>query len=302
MKTTGDGDSPADLENAIGRTRVEIGATLEALERQLAARNIVEKGLDMLNETMGGYEGVTRFVRDNPVPVALFGLGAAWLLASNTGLVDRVASSDIGSRASDLASNVGNRASDLASNVGNRASDLASNVAGKVGLGGSGDRALGHTGNPIVDEQGERDENGWMHQVSGAASGALRSARDSSGAVLNRAGGMAGDGYGRVADQISDTFERHPLIIGAVGLMAGALLAAVLPATEVENELLGETRDQLIDQATDLGTEAVTHVRDTAVKAVQAAAGAAASAAASAAAGAAATAAFDGKKDEKSSS
>lgn len=273
MTSTDSGDSPDDLEHAIGRTRVELGVTLEALERELTARQLVEKGLDMLNESIGGYEGVTRFVRDNPVPVALFGLGAAWLLASNTGLVDRV---------------VNDERVDAAKQ---RVSDMASSVADRVGLGGSSDsndRALGHTGNPIVDSESEAG-NGWMH-------GALRSARDSSGAVLSRAGDLAGGSYGRVADQVSDAFERYPLVIGAVGLMAGALLAAILPATETENEWLGETRDELFNRAETIGQEAVTHVKDAAVQAAQAAAGAAASAAASAATGAALGKGGDGGK------
>lgn len=275
MTTNESGESPDELEHAIGRTRVELGVTLEALERQLAARQLVEKGLDMLNESFGGYEGVTRFVRDNPVPVALFGLGAAWLLASNTGLVDRVVQDERVGAAK-------RRVSDMASDIGNRAGELASNVAGRVGIGSGGDdRALGHTGNPIVDQQGEGGDSGWMHQ----ASGALRSARDSGGAVLSRAGDLAGGGYGRVADQVADAFDRYPLVLGAVGLMAGALLGAVLPATEVENEWLGETREDLINRAEAAGQEAVTHVRDAAVQAAQAAAGAAASAATGAAFG-----------------
>jgi hypothetical protein len=271
MKASDDGDSPEELEHKIGRTRVDLGITIEALERQLAARQLVEKGLDMVNETLGGYDGVTRFVRDNPVPVALFGLGAAWLIAQNTGLVDRVVNDERVGAAT------------------RRAGELASNVAGRVGLGSSSEdsgRPLGHTGNAIVDQQSDND-SGWMHQVSGAAGGALRSARDSGGAVLSRAGDLAGGGYGRVADQITDTFERHPLVIGAVGLMAGALLAAVLPSTDVENEWMGETRDQLLEQAQEMGQDAVSTVRDTAVRAAQAAAGAAAGAAASAATGAA---------------
>ncbi|HEX2150568.1 MAG TPA: hypothetical protein VHG31_01060 [Stellaceae bacterium] len=202
-------------------------------------------------------------IRANPIPVALIGLGVAWLIANNTGMTDRV---------TDTASDMGRRVTDTASDMSRRASELATGAAQKVGLAGSGDRALGHTGHPMVDRSGEHSE-GWVHQVSDQASGALRSARDTSGAILNRVGSYAGAGG------VSDTFERNPLIIGAIGVMTGALIAALVPLSEVENELLGETRDDLWHRAEDLGEEAVQRVRDAAteaaVRAVDAATGAA---------------------------
>jgi hypothetical protein len=202
-------------------------------------------------------------IRANPIPVALIGLGVAWLIANNTGMTDRV---------TDTASDMGRRVTDTASDMSRRAGELATGAAQKVGLAGSGDRALGHTGHPMVDRSGEHSE-GWVHQVSDQASGALRSARDTSGAFFHRVGSYAGAGG------VSDTFERNPLIIGAIGVMTGALIAALVPLSEVENELLGETRDDLWHRAEDLGEEAVQRVRDAAteaaVRAVDAATGAA---------------------------
>jgi hypothetical protein len=209
-------------------------------------------------------------VRANPVPVALIGLGVAWLISNNTGMTDRVAgtASDMGRRVTDTAS----RVTDTASGLSRRAGELATGAAQKVGLASSGDRALGHTGHPMVDRDGENSE-GWVHQVSDQASGALRSARDTSGALLSRVGSYAGAGG------VSDAFERNPLIIGAIGLMTGALIAALLPMSEVENEMLGGTRDELWQRAEDFGEEAVQRVREAAteaaVRAVDAATGAA---------------------------
>ncbi|MGD9615274.1 MAG: hypothetical protein AB7H90_07075 [Alphaproteobacteria bacterium] len=202
-------------------------------------------------------------IRANPIPIALIGLGTAWLIANNTGMTDRVA---------DKASDMGRRVTDTASDVSRRAGELASGAAQKVGLASSGDRALGHTGHPMVDRDGDHSE-GWVHHMSDQASGALRSARDSSSALLNRVGSYAGAGG------ISETFERNPLILGAIGVMTGALIAALIPLSEVENELLGETRDELWHRAEDLGEEAVQRVREAATeaatRAVDAATGAA---------------------------
>jgi len=249
----------------------------------------------MLSEANESLQRSLDVIRTNPLPVALIGLGVAWLISNNTGVTDRVTETgrrvtdtatdmgrrvaDTSRRVTDTATDMGRRVADTsrrvadtASDISRRAGELATGAAQKVGIAGSGDRALGHTGHPMVDRDGEHGE-GWVHQMSDHASDALRSARDSSGALLHKVGSYAG------ADGVSDAFERHPLIIGAIGVMTGALIAALLPISEVENELLGGTRDELWQRAEDLGEEAVQRVREAAteaaVRAVDAATGAA---------------------------
>ena len=263
----------ADVERDIARTRGELALTLAALERRLAARYLADEGLKMLKDNLGDDYGVNRgleFVRNNPIPVARIGLGAAWLIASQTEAVDRIAR-DERIRAA------GRRVGDLASDLGNRAGEMASSAAQRIGMTGNGlgngvDRPLGHTGNPMIDQPGSGMGSGWMHQVTDRAQGVVRSARDSGGAMLDRAGESAG----RVADQIGDMFERHPLLIGALGMLAGGLLAALLPSTRVEDEWFGPSRDQLWNRAEKAGEETVTRVRDVAMRAADAAADAAA--------------------------
>ena len=260
----------AQIEREIDHTRRELAVTLAALERKLAARYLVEKGFDMFKDSLGDDYGLKRsleIVRANPVPIALIGIGAAWLLASNSGIVDRIAQDQRIEAAR-------RRVTGLASDVGNRAGELASTVAERVGIGGNGaDRPLGYTGNPMVDEAGARTTSaGWVHQMSDIAQDAIRSARDSGGAMLDRTQDQAG----RIADQVTDAFQRHPLLIGAIGVMAGAMIAALLPATRVEDEWFGGARDELWQRAEAVGQEAVSRVRETAVRAADAAADAAA--------------------------
>ena len=259
-----------EIEREIGHTRRELAVTLAALERKLAARYLVEKGFGMFKDTLGDDYGLNRgleVIRANPVPIALIGIGAAWLLASNSGVVDRVAQDQRIEAAR-------RRVTGLASDVGNRAGELASTVAERVGMSGnSADRPLGYTGNPMVDQPDARTAAaGWVHQVSDMAQDAIRSARDTGGAMLDR----TQDRAGQIADQVTDAFERHPLLIGAIGVMAGAMIAALLPRTRVEDEWFGSTRDELWQRAEAVGQEAVSRVRDTAVRAADAAADAAA--------------------------
>ncbi|MBV9966457.1 MAG: DUF3618 domain-containing protein [Alphaproteobacteria bacterium] len=259
-----------NVERDIARTRGELSVTLAALERKLAARTMIDEGLNMFKETLGDDYGLNRgleVVRANPIPVALIGIGAAWLIASQTNAVDRLAS-DERVRAA------GRRVSDMASNIGNRAGDMATSAAQRIGLGGNGtgngaDRPLGYTGNPMVDQPGgQTGSSGWVHQASGRAQGMLQSARDSGGAIVDRASD--------IADQVGDMFERHPLLMGAIGMLAGGIIAAFLPSTQVEDEWFGPSRDELWNQAEKAGGETVSRVRDVAMRAADAAADAAA--------------------------
>ena len=262
-----------DVEREIARTRGELSLTLAALERKLAARYLIDEGLNMFKDTLGEDYGLNRgldMVRANPGPVALIGIGAIWLMANKTNAVDRIAQDERIQAA-------GRRMADLASGIGNRAGEMATSVAQRVGIAGNGagngiDRPLGHTGNPMIDQPGGMSSDGWVHQASDRAQGMLQSARDSSGAMLDRAGESAG----RIADQVADTFERHPLLIGAIGMMAGVVIAALLPPTRPEDEFFGPTRDQWWNRAEEAGQETVSRVRNVAMRAADAAADAAA--------------------------
>jgi len=263
-----------NVEREIARTRGELTLTLAALERKLAARYLIDEGLNMFKDTLGEDYGLHRgleIVRNNPVPIALIGIGAAWLLATNTNAVDRIARDE-------RIQTARRRMTDLASDIGNRAGEMATSAAQRIGIAGNGagngaDRPLGHTGNPMIDQPGAgMSSDGWVHEVSDRAQGVLQSARDSSSAMLDRASESAG----RIANQVTDTFERHPLLIGAIGLMAGALIAALLPPSRTEDEWFGPSRDQLWNKAEEAGQETVTRVRDVAMRAADAAADAAA--------------------------
>lgn len=246
-------ETPAEAERQAARTRAELALTLDALEHKLAARQLVEKGFDMFNQNVGfdrlGQQSL-EIIRANPIPVALIGLGAAWLIAANTVPPEHLAAAR-------------RRMGGMASDLGNRASEMASTVGDKIGL--SGEQPLGHTGNPIVDDTADRRREGWLHQMTDATQGALRSARDTGGAML-------GDSANRAADQLVAAFERNPLVVGTIGVMAGALLAALLPMSRTESRLLADA--ELQRKASEVGGEAIARVRGVAAQTLHQAAAA----------------------------
>jgi hypothetical protein len=249
------------LEHGIGQTRAELALTVNALEDKLSTRHLVEKGLDMINDSIGGAEGINQgisrgltAVRSNPVPFALIAIGAAWLFASNTGIVDRLAQDErvraAGRRAGAMASDLGNRAGEMASDLGNRAGGYASDMAQRVGLTGNGSAGAG----------------GWVHQATDMAEETMQSARDSTNTLW-------------------DAVERNPLIVGGLGVFAGAILAILMPATRTEDQLLGGIREAFWDRAEQAGQQAAVAARKIAENAADIAADTAAQVARNAGAG-----------------
>lgn len=73
------GKDTAAIEHDIAATRAELGTVLDALERRLAPRHLVEKGMEMVKDTIEGNAGaVGDAVRAHPVPLALIGVGIGW--------------------------------------------------------------------------------------------------------------------------------------------------------------------------------------------------------------------------------
>jgi hypothetical protein len=99
--------SATEIETEIRRTRVELGLTLDALEHQLAPRHLIGKGVDMITRSIKGNQAIKgngaawvdigEAARANPIPLALIGVGVAWLLAANFGIAGGSAEGDTAS-------------------------------------------------------------------------------------------------------------------------------------------------------------------------------------------------------------
>ena len=92
-----------------------MNTTLDALEARRRARHSLGRDLRCIcypkpNESLQRSLDV---IRTNPLPVALIGLGVAWLISNNTGVTDRV--TETGRRVTDTATDMGRRVADTSS-------------------------------------------------------------------------------------------------------------------------------------------------------------------------------------------
>ncbi len=60
-----------------------------------------------------------------------------------------------------------------------------------------------------------------------------------------------------VQENVSWMLQEQPLVLGAIGLAAGAVIGAILPETEMENRTLGSARDELAQTAKSMAQERV---------------------------------------------
>lgn len=187
-----------------------------------------------------GFDDVTR---DNKIPLTLIGIGAAWLVVGNTELADRVMNDE--------------RVQAMRRRIGKLAGNMRSRDGAGHPRGGS---ILGPDGKPL-SRTGEDHDTNLVDQATGAATNAITSIREAASTVAERAGSarkFAGD----ASNQVTGRLPTHPWLIGVAGLVAGVVLAALVPLTRVEQDYIGEARENILDRAQQLGHSAAERVRE----------------------------------------
>lgn len=217
---------PEEIQAEIEQTRHHLDETLSALESRLTPGQLMDQGIDYLKRS-GARQYVSNLgetAKNDPLPLALVGIGLAWLMTSSGRRHDQLVS---GTSGQNSAGHMKERMSDTA----NRMSAKAQSARERAGQFGESARA----------RAGQIGES-----ARARASQIGQSARQLGESARQRAGQMR-EGYRHVVDE-------QPLAIGAVGLALGALLGAGAPRTRVERRLAGE-RDLDRERDDDRGFE-----------------------------------------------
>lgn len=272
--------SPDQIERELEEERRRLRGTADELSNRLSVGSLIDEAMTRFSGSGGEFgRNLGRSVRDNPLPVALIGIGLAWMMAGGQDATDRRDGAfgrfrsggdwdDREGRDDDYggyASMSGQRprhlrgddriggiprngrdphaGADSGRGVGEKARDAASSAA--VSVSDAASRAAGAAGS-AASSAGSA--------VSDAASATADAAR-SAGRSISRAGDeaywRARHHSRRAASGLDDLIERQPLVAGALAFAAGAALGGLTPNTRAENRLMGEHAEDLRSRAGD---------------------------------------------------
>lgn len=187
------------------------------------------------SESMRGfYEDLQAAVRDNPVPAALIGVGALWMLMGG-GRTTAAAGfvSGAASRAADTFSPVARSVADGARSMTDGLSNLASRASDAAGE--TIEAAKNTATSAMNTATGALRQTG--DELASGAESAQRSVARGATSVANTGSAFADS----VQSNLTETFERQPLLVGLIGAAIGAAIATAFPKTRIEEEYIGET-------------------------------------------------------------
>jgi|HubBroStandDraft_1064217.scaffolds.fasta_scaffold25696_4 hypothetical protein len=246
------GKSPGQIEEDISDTRAELGEILDELERKLAPRHLLERGLDMLKDGMSGdVGGIGETLRRHPVPLALIGIGIGWVaIRAATGR------GRLGEYGHDIRDRVSSAVQGAAGKVGEAAGQFRDKVAGMAATASTSSVAPAPYPTESAGYAYAREKSGaamakaWetAAEAGSAARDTIRQAQEAGSTVRQRAGQYASEAGDRLLgtrDRLTGLIEANPLAVGAVGFLAGSLLALMLPRSRIEAQLIGQTSEQI---------------------------------------------------------
>ena len=217
--------SPQEVQREVQQSRADVEETLEAIQERLSPGQMFEQVVDYMRSSNGSdfVRNLGTMVRDNPVPVALVGTGLVWLMLSSS------------------------RSTPAPIRWRGRSAGVV--WRDRHGGGLSEDAGQGAGWGESARETAREWSEGARSQARGVGDRARRlgaSARDrvsETGEQLWQGARDAGDRasyYGQRARRgFFDTLHEQPLVLGALGLAAGAAIGAALPTTDKEDEWLG---------------------------------------------------------------
>jgi uncharacterized protein YjbJ (UPF0337 family) len=232
-----DGQSPQEIERDIDETRADMRSTLETLEQRLSFDRLMQMTVGRVRERGGEFAGnLTEAATQNPVPMLLTSIGLGWMMLSSRHpprdpYEDEYRRSGPG--------------------IGDRIGGARDRMRGARERMGAGADRVGAEMHGAMDSA-----RGRMRHAADSTRDTLRHATESSRESFRHAAESLRSGAGRAREQVDYTRERmdrmlneQPLLLGAFGIAAGAIIGALLPTTEHENRMLGETRDKALRKA-----------------------------------------------------
>jgi ElaB/YqjD/DUF883 family membrane-anchored ribosome-binding protein len=295
MATATQSESLSELERQAESTRAELAQTVDALHNRVSPAALKADMRDYVRDRSQHMMGrIDSFVRENPLQAAALAAGVAYpfwqmarrmpapLLLIGAGLALSRRNTGYGGSSYMQDPAYGDAGYDMSSSgpsVTEKMSGMASDMADTV-------KDAGHRMTDTVKDTGQRVTDTVKdagQRVSDTVSDTVSSAREAASDTAARVTDRVSTAYrsgvesaqhtaeqartmmNQAVNTASDTMDRQPMLIGAVALALGGLLAAALPVTRQENRLMGSAADELKRRGTEMGTDALNrakHVSD----------------------------------------
>jgi hypothetical protein len=289
-----------EIRHEIEATRDEMTETIDAIQEKLKPRNILANATDRVKSATA--EGVSEMADtagrtarqaidysrqaatsvagtagQNVLPLALIGVGAAWLLTNRS----RSASSSYGGRHGTRRGERETR--DYLDEPDHYAvtseswyeedEDWDSGVIARLrnnpipaAMAAVGFGWLAFSGSDRGDYERQDSESWRQGQGASESVGELASrAREDASETANSVGRAAR----RRTNQMQRMVHDSPLLVGAGALLLGAAFGLAVPETEAENEWMGEARDTMVDRARTAAKDAASEVQEAASTVVE---------------------------------
>jgi ElaB/YqjD/DUF883 family membrane-anchored ribosome-binding protein len=220
-------------EAAIDRLREAKDSALESVEE--VVHDVGQRAREIGDRSMS-------FVRANPIPLAMIGLGVGWLAVS-------------------VVRNRRNRRNDDFDFEGDLAFDMEERPYDLEERGYSMDQRPRRFG--ALREKAEHLREGARHKAEHLreeASHGIEQVRDKARDLGHR----AQTGLRQAQTGVSDYAHENPLAIGALAIAAGVGFGLLLPASRKEDQLMGGMRDRLVTDVRESAREVTRSVKDTA--------------------------------------
>ena len=270
---------PASIERDLDQTRSRLGTHLSELQDRLSPGQVLDDLMGYFRGSEGAEFGRSLLanVRGNPMPAALTGIGLAWLMASNpraAAPADAEASGqqfgklgphlygreDYGAtmlRIREVEQGVVRAADEPEHDYSTRLDEARGQA---VGLARHAQESTETFAARVRDALAAAQEavasttSSARDQVGGAVSSAGSTVQ---GALHSAAGAMSqgGQAASQASANLVAALTESPVLLGALGLAAGALLGALLPQSDQEEAALGGIAGQARTTATDLAKD-----------------------------------------------
>ena len=231
-----------EIREEIAQTRGEMSETIEAIQDRLKPSTVVanatdrvksattEKVRQMANTAGDAADRVVHnsFVdtlRENPWPVAMIGIGAAWLWMKG-------------------------RDSDQ---YGNGRYAYGDDYTSRDAYGYENDWRARTAPTRMTYRSAEYDEGAAHYDTSDERGASVGEYADSVRSTARRTSRRAQNSFNRV-------LRENPLALGAAATIVGVAIGMTLPETEVENEWMGDARDNVVERAKEMAGNAAERV------------------------------------------